>query len=164
MPIAQTVDRYFIENEEILKEWASKKWDSIYGTQHRVFFIKEGMFNKKFVEASYDHITSIEFSRVRPKERLIGSIACYSLALFLYIFFGYSMFRIGYYGGPGPVVLGPIIFLIFLGSVLLVLFIIGIRRFIIHINGRKPITVPFVERTRARVWSVASSGSVPILF
>lgn len=141
MPTHHNVDRYFIDNEAVLKEWASKEWDGIYGTQHRVFFVKEGILNKKFIEASYGHISSIEFSRIRPKVRLICSIICFVSALFIYIFFGHYLYAFRYFRGLNNYILGGISFLVFFGIVFLIWFIIGIKKFMIHVNGRKPIVV-----------------------
>ena len=61
------ISRFLMDGEEIEKEWASKDWDGIYATQYRIFLVKNSFWDKKFIEASYNHISSIEFCKVRPK-------------------------------------------------------------------------------------------------
>jgi len=78
------VNRLLMDDEEIIKEWTSKDWDAIIASQHRLFFIKNGIFNKKFIEVSYNHISSLEFSKIRPRQRLIASIICLSLSFITY--------------------------------------------------------------------------------
>lgn len=141
MPSYHDVERYFLEEEKVLKEWVSKEWDGIYGTQYRIFFVKEGIFSKKLIEVSYNHISSIEFCRVRPKDRVIGAVICFILSIFIYLFFGNYGYGFYYGGYLNRYVLGACYFLIFLGIVLFIWFMLGIRKFMIHVNGRKPITV-----------------------
>ena len=44
------------------------------------------MVNKKFIEVSFNHISSLEYSKIRPRERLVASIFCLSLtAITLYL-------------------------------------------------------------------------------
>jgi len=138
----QDIHRFLIENEEIQKEWASKEYDGIYATQYRVMFVKGGTFNKKFIEVSYNHIPSIEFSKIRPKERLIGAIICFVLSIFT-LYISNFFYPLSFYRGFGRPIYGIEIpaFLILLGIGLLIWFIIGVNKYIIYINGRKPITV-----------------------
>ena len=69
------VDRFLMDDEEVVKEWTLKEWAAIFASQYRLFFIKNGVLNKKFIEVSYNHISSLEFSKIRPRERLITARA-----------------------------------------------------------------------------------------
>ena len=67
-------DRFLMDDKEVVKEWMSKDWAAIFASQYRLFFIKNGVLNK-FIEDSYNHISSLEFSKIRPRERLITARA-----------------------------------------------------------------------------------------
>lgn len=131
---------YLLENEVIVKEWASKKWDGIYATQHRVFFVNDGFLNRGITEVSYDHISSIEISRYRPLKRLVGAIICFTLSFLIFYVFGY-VFYFRYFRGINQLFMGSVGLLILFGIGFLIWFIIGIQGFILHINGRKPIAI-----------------------
>ena len=130
------VNRLLMDDEEIIKEWTSKDWDAIIASQHRLFFIKNGIFNKKFIEVSYNHISSLEFSKIRPRQRLIASIICLSLS-----FITYYLTRAMYYFRFMSWFFNASLFLFIIALGLFIWFIIGVDKFILHINGRKSIAV-----------------------
>lgn len=130
------VNRLLMEDEEIIKEWTSKDWDAIIASQHRLFFVKNGTLNKKFIEVAYNHISSLEFSKIRPRERLIASIICLSLSFITYYL---TSTRFFFRGMNDFFYASVFLFIIALG--LFIWFIIGVDKFLLHINGRKPIAV-----------------------
>jgi len=130
------VNRLLMDDEEVIKEWTSKDWDAILASQYRLFFIKNGVFNKKFIEVSYNHISSLEFSKIRPRERLIASIICLSLS-----FITYYLTSARYFFGFMNDFFYASIFLFIIALGLFIWFIIGVDKFLLHINGRKHIAV-----------------------
>ena len=130
------IDRFLMDDEEVVKEWTSKDWDAIYASQYRLFFLKKGVLNKKFIEVSYNHISSLEFSKIRPRERLIASIICLSLSFITYYLtsarFFFRVMNDFFYAS---------LFLLIIALGLFIWFIIGVDKFLLHINGRKSITV-----------------------
>jgi hypothetical protein len=125
-----------MEDEEVIKEWTSKDWDAIIASQHRLFFVKNGALNKKFIEVSYNHISSLEFSKIRPRERLIASIVCLSFSVIINY-----LTRPRYYFGFMSDFFYASVFLFIIALGLFIWFIIGVDKFLLHINGRKPIAV-----------------------
>lgn len=84
---------YLVKGENILKEWVIRG-QRIYATQYRVFFVVGGFLSKKIVEASYGHISSIEFTRERRLGRLIWAILLFILSYVSFQFvelFGFYM-------------------------------------------------------------------------
>ncbi len=130
------VDRLLMDDEEVLKEWTSKDWDAIIASQYRLFFIKNRVLNKKFIEVSYNHISSLEFSKIRPRERIIASIFCLSLAgITFYLSRGLHLF--GFFDG----FVNASVFLFIIAFGLFIWFIIGVDKFLLHVSGRKSIAV-----------------------
>lgn len=119
------IAQYMISGEKILKDWKSKGWN-IYATQFRIFFYKRGILSRYLVEASYEHISSIELGRSRPLVRLIGAII---------------MFILGYFIGRYSTLSTYSLIFWVIGIGLLIWFIIGAQMCILHIVGRRPIFV-----------------------
>jgi hypothetical protein len=127
-----------IDGEKVIKEWSSNDWTSILATNYRLFLIKDSLFNKQSIEAPYSEISSLEFSKRRPKERLIASLICGILYVVIQNFRGYI--GLSYYGGYNFAdIFSYFLLLLFVGF--LVWFIIGINNLTIHIVGRKPVYV-----------------------
>ena len=130
------VNRLLMDDEEVIKEWTSKDWDAIIASQYRIFFLKKGVFNKKFIEVSYNHISSLEFSKIRPRERLIASIVCLSFSFIINY-----LTRPRYYFVFSSDFFYTSVFLFVIALGLFIWFIIGVDKFLLHINGRKSIAV-----------------------
>lgn len=130
-----------LEDEEVLKEWATKEWSSIVATQDRIFLSNDSFFNKKTIEIPYDHISSLEYGKYRSKQILIAALIPTILSLiFLYVKYSYLLNPNSYYflSGIQPLLLN---FFIVLAIVLFIWFFIGKESFIIHVVGREPIKV-----------------------
>ena len=56
------------KDEKVIKTGMSREWE-IYITNKRVIFRKGGIFGKEIVEASYRHISSIEYKKQRAEEK-----------------------------------------------------------------------------------------------
>lgn len=64
---------YLTSDEEIMKIGKSREWE-IYVTNKRVFLKKGGMFKKEIVEASYRHMSSIEYVKEMSWGNIITGI------------------------------------------------------------------------------------------
>ena len=118
------VDRLLMDDEEVIKEWTSKDWDAILASQYRLFFIKNGVLNKKFIEVSFNHISSLEFSKIRPRERLIASFFCLSLAGITF-YLSRGRFLFGFFDG----FVNTSVFLFVIALGLFIWYIIGVDKF-----------------------------------
>ncbi|MBN2336690.1 hypothetical protein JXL21_14120 [Candidatus Bathyarchaeota archaeon] len=123
----------------MIKEWAAKEWSGIYATQYRLFLVDDRFYNKRSIEVPYTNITSLEFTKKRPKERVIASMIC----MVLYVFISMVSSNIL----PYSVIIGRNS-VSMLANVLLVLsiglfawFIIGNDSLEIYIAGRKSVSV-----------------------
>jgi len=140
MSVPSEIASYFTPEETLLKNWSSKGWN-IYATQFRVFLYKKGIFSKQVIEASYEHISSIEFQRKRP----LGGLFCAITSFFGGFIFIYFDFEIRGYLPPFYFPLFLYLSLIFwiVGILSVVCFIfVAEEGFTFHIVGRSPITLP----------------------
>lgn len=128
-----------IDGEKVIKEWATKEWSGIYATQYRLFLIDDRFYNKRSVEIPYVNITSLEFNKKRPKERLIASIICMALYIIInLVYISYLSYM--FYINRGSLDLLTNFFLV-LSIGLFAWFIIGNDSLEIFINGRKSVSV-----------------------
>lgn len=72
-----------IEGESIVKEWATKEWSGIFATKIRIFLMNDSFFNEKTIEIPYNHISSLEYGKKRPKERLYSAIIMTGLSIII---------------------------------------------------------------------------------
>jgi len=126
-----------IDGEKVIKEWSSDDWTRILATNYRLFLIKDGLLDKQSIEAPYSEISSLEFSKRRPLERLIASLICGILYIVGSNFRRYTTYYFGSYDIVDT--FGTILIILFIGF--LVWFILGINSLTIHIVGRKPVHV-----------------------
>lgn len=126
MSIPSEVTSYFTPDEIVLKQWRVKNL-GIYATQYRIFLCKQGWLSKEVVEASYEHISSIELGKKRPLKRLASAVA----AILLGVLLAFSPFFLVFS-----------IILWITGVALLAWFIIGVQAFTLHVVGRRAITIP----------------------
>jgi hypothetical protein len=128
-----------IDDEKVIKEWSTKDWTKILATNYRLFLLKNNFYNKQSIEIPYEKITSLEFLRRRPIERLIGAVA---LGL-LYVVTLYISSSIVSYSFDQRYLLFTIYFAaVLLASIgFLIWFLIGVDSFAIHIAGRPPVYI-----------------------
>ncbi|MCW4014346.1 MAG: hypothetical protein NWF07_15350, partial [Candidatus Bathyarchaeota archaeon] len=141
-----------LEDEEVLKEWATKEWSSIIATQYRIFLSNDSFFNKKTIEIPYNHISSLEYGKERPKQRLYSAIIPMVLTLIvLYFRYGFLFFRrtITIDQSLSGTLL-PIFALMSIG--LFAWFLIGKDAFTIHVTGRAPV---YVSKELPELYSIA---------
>ena len=143
MSIPSDIESYLTPDEKMVKIGKSRKWE-IYITDKRVIFRKGGMLGKEIVEASYRHISSIEYKKQSPLVYIILGITSFVSA----VFFVYWFSTIA--NSPSRIlpsqtifVLGEILglFLVLLGIISIVSGLLKKPNFIIHIVGRNPLKI-----------------------
>ncbi|MBA7643603.1 hypothetical protein ES703_51334 [subsurface metagenome] len=131
----------FMKRETIRHEWVCDGWDSIVSTQNRLFFIREGILEKSYIEVPYNQITSLQYGKMRPLNTMIKAVILWVAALIVYFYrdpLTLSLYRLtpDY---AALIVQSAIGLLTLLGIILAVIFALGRTWFTIHINGRSPI-------------------------
>ncbi|MBD3206882.1 hypothetical protein GF319_11150 [Candidatus Bathyarchaeota archaeon] len=133
-----SIDGMLMEGERVIKEWGTREWHGIYATQHRVFLVRDPLLDMTVVEVPYVHISSLEYGRNRPMQRLWGAMVPLVLYLvtavtrrspYLAMFLSSSVLE----------VLQALFLLVAAG--LLAWFFLGKGVFTIHVNGRPSIHV-----------------------
>jgi hypothetical protein len=129
LPVPSDIKSYLAKNERIVKTEKSAEWE-IYVTKKRAIFKKQGILGKEIVEASYHHISSIEYKKKsRIAYIILGIVVLTVLSL------------------EGILVQDQFISLLFfLMGLLFVISIVLLAylekpKYTIHILGRKPIEV-----------------------
>jgi len=133
LSIPSDVASYLAPDERVLEKWRGGEWD-VFATNNRII-LRKGIIGKQIVEASYAHISSIEYKSLwNVGQALIGAILIF-VGLFLPEEF---MIRIG--------LVGLVSFLIRAGSLIvgLILVLLSHRSGIkLHVVGRPdPISLP----------------------
>lgn len=82
LSIPSDIKSYLTLDEKMMKIEKSREWE-IYVTDKRVLFRKGGILGKKIVEASYRHISSIEYKKESPWGYIITGLAIIVLAFVL---------------------------------------------------------------------------------
>ena len=122
---------YLASDEKLVQTERTKEW-KIYFTNKRFILKKGGLLKKEMVEASYQHISSIEYRKVVPINWIIAGIICIASSFAMtYIFSSFQNFWFNI----------PQIFLAIAGIVIIVAAFLRPAKFIIHIVGRNPITL-----------------------
>ena len=119
---------YLASDEKLVQTERIKDW-KIYLTNKRIILKKGGIFRKELIEASYRHISSIEYKKHRPIKWIIIGIVCIASAFFV----TYQLNRL-----PPITVWIPVILAI-AGFALIIAAFLRPAKFRIHIIGRKPI-------------------------
>jgi len=132
LSIPSDVASYLAPDERVLEKWRGGGWD-VFATNNRII-LRKGIVGKQIVEASYAHISSIEYKSLwNVGQALVGAILIFA-GLFLpeeYII------RMG--------LDGLVSFLIQAGSLIVGLVLVllshtsGIKLYVI---GREPISLP----------------------
>jgi len=145
LSIPSDIESYLTPDEKMMKIGKSREWE-IYVTNKRVIFKKGGIFGKEIVEASYRHISSIEYKKQSPLGNIVAGLVL--------IVFGFVS---GYYALLEAKKYSPILYeelntlyailaflgfiLAFFGIILIVAILFLSPNFKIHIVGRKPLTI-----------------------
>jgi hypothetical protein len=138
MPFASVTGK-LIDGEKVIKEWSTKDWTKVLATNHRLFLMRDKFLNKQSVEVPYEEITSLEFLKRRPRERLIGTVVFSSIDLAILYIHGGSL-SYGLTRGYDPFI--DYFTAILLASFgFLVWFLMGVNSFAIHIAGRQPVYI-----------------------
>ena len=104
MSTPSDVASYLAPEEKVLEKWRGGEWD-VFATNNRII-LRKGIIGKQIVEASYAHISSIEYKSLwNVGQALIGAVLIFAGLLLPEEF----IVRIG-------LVLGPVSFLIRAGS------------------------------------------------
>jgi len=117
------VASYLTPDENVLKTGRSGEWD-VYVTNKRIILRKGVMLGKEIVEASYRHISSIEYKKESPLGYIIAGIILIALAFFLGIKIHSWLYIVG-----------------LIGVIIIIASFLIKPVFKIHIVGRKPITL-----------------------
>ena len=135
--IPADIQSYLTTDEKVLKKSKSSNWE-IFVTDKRVLFKKGNFFGKEIVEASYKHISSIEFKKDNPLKLLIIGIFLL-VANFVQLFYFSNNFQ----NISNLAILST--------ALLIILFLMGIvaiassffvtPQFKIYVIGRKPLTL-----------------------
>ncbi len=80
--VPSDVESYLTPEEKMIKIGRSRKWE-IYLTEKRVIFRKAGFLGKEIIEASYRHISSIEYKKHTPWGDIIGGAFLVVFAFFV---------------------------------------------------------------------------------
>lgn len=161
--IKNILSKRFMKGETIRDEWICDGWDSIVSTQNRLFFIREGVLEKSYIEVPYNHITSLHYGKMRPLNTLIKAVLLWVAALIVYLYkdpLTWSLYRLtpDY---AALIVQSTIGLLTLLGIILAVIFALGRTMFIIHINGRNPIRL---TKDLVELWGYIREGESKELF
>ena len=124
---------YLTPDENLLQTEKSDEWE-IYVTNKRVIFKKGGIFGKEIVEASYRHISSIEYKKGSPLSLIITGIVIIALGLVQYNFLQGREFI-------GTISLAFLIVFTLLGVISIVVSFYIKPIFKIHVVGREPLTI-----------------------
>ena len=138
--IPADIQSYLTTDEKVLKKSKSSNWE-IFVTDKRALFKKGNFFGKEIVEASYKHISSIEFKKDNPLKLLITGIF---LVIASFVQFYYILSN-PIFGTPNSVfLLVSIVFLIILfllGIVAIASSFFVMPKFKIYVIGRDPLTL-----------------------
>lgn len=134
MSIPSDIASYLTPDEKMMKIGRSREWD-IYVTDKRVLFKKGGVFGKQIVEASYRHISSIEYKKESPWGYIIAGI----------FFIGFAFIAYNFIFEYEPTMRSILTILSFImglmGIILIVASVFITPKFKIHVVGRKPLTI-----------------------
>lgn len=149
------VESLLLKGEEVISEWSTINWDYIYATQHRLFFVRDTLLDRKYLDVSYDHISSLEYTTKREISYLAMSIFFSIISLVLYLVRDYLLFIHRF-------LQNLIVIQTLIAILLIALFFKGKSVLIIHIVGRKPIELreglPQLYKI-TRVWKNLNSKS-----
>jgi len=134
LSVPSEIESYLTPEEKIMKTGKSKEWE-IYVTNKRVLFKKGGVLGKEIVEASYRHISSIEYKKASQLEYIISGI--------LLIVFPFVLPYIApaiYEDFP---TVGLLIYAvcILIGVIVIIMSFFIRPSFKIHVVGRNPLTI-----------------------
>ena len=133
------IESYLTKDEKVIKTGKSREWE-IYITNKRLIFRKGGIFGKEIVEASYRHISSIEYKRQTPWGDIIGGVVLIILGFFVDDILGLFI-PIPRYTRLNYELLLIVLFVI-LGIISIVYGLVKIHaKYTIHVVGRQPLTV-----------------------
>lgn len=137
MSVPSDIESYLTPDEKMVKIGRSRRLE-IYITDKRVILKKGGIFGKEIIEASYRHISSIEYKKHTAWDDIIGGAVMIALAFFVddIINVVYPLSR-----SQRPIV--EQIFTILFVVLGLISIVVGVlmssARYTIHVVGRKPI-------------------------
>jgi len=134
LSIPSDIQSYLTPEEKMIKIGKSKEW-AVYVTDKRVLFKKEGVFGKEIVEASYRHISSIEYKKRSPWEYIISGI------LFIVLPFVLPHIAPALYEDFPTLELPIYVVLILIGIIFIIMSFFIRPSFKIHIVGRNPLTM-----------------------
>jgi hypothetical protein len=137
LSLPSDIESYLTPDEKIIKTGKSQEWE-IYITDRRVLFKKGGLFGKEIVEASYRHISSIEYKKESPWEGIIIGIVLIVLAAIIRLFlndFFLSIFQYDIFALLVTIILGMV------GIAVIVASFFIKPQFKIHVVGREPIPI-----------------------
>ena len=148
MTLPSDIESYLTKDEKVIKTGKSREWKEIYVTNKRVILRRGGIFGKEIMEASYRHISSIEFKKPSPLGYIIAGTSFSIFGIWLTIWAilerGHvsplfkdilsDFFTIGI--GLGLVSTGFGIIIIVIGFI-----VTSAPQFTIHVVGRKPLII-----------------------
>lgn len=135
LSIPSDIASYLTPDEKMIKIGRSREWE-IYVTNKRFVFRKGGMFGKEIVEASYRHISSIEYKKESPWGYIVAGIVFIGIAFITNNLFSSIFEELGSIMG--------LVFAVFIGLIGIILLVAGVfitPSFKIHVVGRKPLTI-----------------------
>lgn len=124
---------YLTSDENLLKNEKSAEWE-VYVTDKRVIFKKGGILGKELVEASYRHISSIEYKKGSPFSLILTGIIFIVLGVIQYNFLHGMEFI-------GTISLALLIIFILLGILSIVASFFIKPTYKIHVVGREPLSI-----------------------
>lgn len=135
MSLPSDIESYLTPDEKMIKTGKSQEWE-IYVTDRRVLFRKGGVFGKEIVEASYRHISSIEYKKENPLQYIVTGIFLIALAFILPIVLG------DYLQDLPPETTYLLVFVVgIIGAAVLIASFFIKPKFKIHVVGREPLTI-----------------------
>jgi len=134
IPTPDYIVAYLNRNEKILKTGKSNEWN-IFVTDNRVLFYRGMLGGKEIVEASYNHISSIEYRKSSSIGLIIAGIFCFIVGYLLYSFVD----RISPILSGTNTVFGGLF--VFLGICSFIAILLLRPSYTIHVVGRLPLTL-----------------------
>ena len=133
MSIPSDIKSYLTSDETVLKTGKNGEWE-IFITDRRVIF-KKGGLGKRIIEASYRHISSIEYEKPSRLDYIIIGVVLLISAFGIWYLFHGILREFPFFWLFDLIVL-------LLGSVGLAFFFVNPQgEFKIHVVGREPLTV-----------------------
>lgn len=139
MTLPSDIASYLSKDEKMIKVGKIRE-GGIYVTNKRIILKKGGIFGKEIVEASYRHISSIEYKRQTPWGDIIGGVALIILGFFMDDIFGLFI-PLSRYTRPTIELLLIILFVI-LGVISIAYGLVKVdAKYTIHVVGRQPLPI-----------------------